>query len=220
MAGWHRSWDETSRHVPVKPLSVREGTAGRGSDTIRAVVAPAEREGTNLNLGILPCLDFGPEEGKPDLPSRDDVARELEAFLNLNGEMAAWPENHPRVISELFDGEAKWEEVESSVESKDSHRTFPRLTASPPPSPGKRHEATRGPNRLNPSECPLCNTRYLKCPKLGTPQPPLGVRQRPGELVATMGPTVKTRGGRGGTFPAPVEALGIAPQGPPPSNRP
>ena len=198
----------------MKPLSAREGTTGRGGDTIRAVVAPAEREGTNLNLGILPCLDFGPEEGKPDLPSRDDVARELEAFLNLNGEMTVWPENHPRVISELFDGEAKWEEVESSMESRDSHRTFPRLTASPPPSPGKRHEATRGPNRLNPSECPLCNTRYLKCPKLGIPQPSLGVRQRPGELVATMGPT-KDQGGAGGNLPRPRRSTGNRPPGAP-----
>ena len=125
----------------MKPLSTREGTAGRGDDTIRAVVAPTEREGMNLNLGILPCLDFGPGEGKPDLPSRDDVARELEAFLNLNGEMTVWPEDHPRVISELFDGEAKWVEVESSMESRDPRRTFPRLTASPPSSPGKRHKA-------------------------------------------------------------------------------
>ena len=144
MAGWHRSWDETSRHVPVKPLSAREGTAGRGGDTIRAVVAPADREGTNLNLGLLPCLDFGPGEGKPDLPSRDDVARELEAFLNLNGEMTVWPEDHPRVISELFDGEAKWGEVESGMESRDSRRIFPRLTESPPSGPGKRHRVTRG----------------------------------------------------------------------------
>ena len=128
----------------MKPLSAREGAAGRGGDTTRAAVAPAEREGMNLNLGLLPCLDFGPGEGKPDLPSRNDVARELEAFLNLNGEMTIWPEDHPRVISELFDGEAKWEEVESGMESRNSRRIFPHLTASPPLGPGERHEVTGG----------------------------------------------------------------------------
>ena len=146
----------------MKPLSAREGTAGRGGDTVRAVVAPAEREGMNLNLGILPCLDFGPEEGKPDLPSRDDVARELEAFLNLNGEMTVWPEDHPRVISELFDGEAKWEEVESGVESRNSRRIFPHLTASPPSGPGKRHKIAGG---IRPARGGLCPPQLLAARK-------------------------------------------------------
>ena len=47
-------------------------------------VGPLEREGDNMNMGLLPLLDYGPhqEEGQQKILSRRDLANEMEAFLN------------------------------------------------------------------------------------------------------------------------------------------
>ena len=114
---WEMEIHELSEVIPSVPLT-RDGYVGTRNKYAKSLlIGPLEKEGDNMNMGWLPLLDYGQAEaeGRPQIPSRQNVARELEAFMNKRAGRCSWKKT-AEVISELFEGEKAYKDMGISVD--------------------------------------------------------------------------------------------------------
>ena len=126
--GWEMEISELSEAIPSVPLVRDNYNGARNKYAKTLVVGPLEEKGDNMNVGWLPLLDYGqPEaEGRPIIPSRGDIAREMELFMNKRAGRCSWKKT-TEVISELFDGEKAYKDMGITVEA--ASLKWPAMTA-------------------------------------------------------------------------------------------
>ena len=121
IAKWEREIQVTSEEIPGVRLVCSGFDNNKMKYTKALPVGPLEKVEDGLNMGLVPLFDFGetPEsvQNAQDLklPSRRDLAINMEAFMNKRAGKCHWMKT-TEVISELFDGQRKYEDLGIMVE--------------------------------------------------------------------------------------------------------
>ena len=126
--GWEMEINELSEAIPSVPLVRDNFNAARNKYAKTLLVGPLEEKGDNMNVGWLPLLDYGLAEGdgRPAIPTRKDIAKEMELFMNKRSGRCSWKKT-AEVISELFEGEKAYKDMGITVEP--ATLKWPAMTA-------------------------------------------------------------------------------------------